>query len=466
MALLTILYGLVVLGFSIYAVYFLWLSLLPTSSPLDPTNATNAELPHVTVQLPIYNEKHVAARVISAACALDYPLDRLQIQVLDDSTDDTLEIVAQCVASWRQEGRNVEQVRRLSRDGYKAGALEHGLAYATGEFVAIFDADFVPEPGWLRHTVAHFCRDDSARLGLVQTRWRHLNGNESALTRAQETILDDFALQQAARTGGGLMPVFNGSAGLWRRDCITEAGGWSGRTLSEDLDLSYRAHLAGWTAVYDSTVLVAAEIPARMSSFKQQQYRWAKGSLQATRLLIVRLLRAPLSWRKKADAVLFLTGNVVHLLLVLILLLKLPLLIWPTSAAIRLDMLLTLGVVGMVAPGLYGWAKGQRSAPFDAVLQCGIAPTGSRGVLAGFWGPLGGEFQRTPKAGSGGLVAPDKRTFDFTLLGELALLGVAVAGLALALLRAQWFALPILVLHALGLAWVCALQIGEARLRP
>jgi hypothetical protein len=205
-----------------------------------------------------------------------------------------------------------------------------------------------------------------------------------------------------------------------------------------------------------------------MSSYKKQQYRWAKGSLQAMRLLVVPLLRAPFTWRQKVDALLFLTGNIVHLLLILILLLRLPLLIWPTVAATRLDMLLTVWVVGMAVPPLYGWAKGQRSSPLDSILQCGIAPTGAYGALVGLWGPLGGEFERTLKVGSvgpGALDKPSQRVYDVSIFGEFVLFGAALVAVVLAVWRAQWFALPILLFHVLGLGWVSVLQIAEVRFR-
>lgn len=462
MALLTILYGLLAVGLSIYAAYFLWLSLLPAAAAGAPPIPPSSPLPLVTVQLPIYNEKHVAARVIASACALDYPRDRLEVQVLDDSTDDTSELIKCSVEMWREKGVAIELLRRASRDSYKAGALAHGLTQAKGELIAVFDADFVPEPGWLRHAVAHFCQAGAARLGLLQTRWRHLNGDDCALTRAQAAMLDDYAHQQAQRAGGGLLPVFNGSAGLWRRDCIREAGGWSGQTLAEDLELSYRAHLLGWTFAYDAAARVAAELPAQMASFKQQQYRWAKGPLQATRLLAGPLLRAPIAWRKKADALLFLTSNAIHLLLVLFLLLKLPLLLWPSAFAARLDALLAIGIAGLCAPGVYGWLRGERPPPGELILQCGIALTGARGFLAGLLGPLGGEFQRTPKLGAASSQSPDPSRLDRSVLGELALLGVALLCVALAIRHAQWFALPILLLYVLGFGWVSAREIGDA----
>lgn len=464
MALLTLAYALVVAVFLIYAGYFLWLSLLPV--PVVPAGACEhdprAPWPTVTVQLPIYNEGQVAARVISAACALEYPREALDIQVLDDSTDDTSEIIRRCVQSFQDQGVRIERLHRASREGYKAGNLAHGLSRARGELVAIFDADFVPEPGWLKSLVGRFEEEGAARLGFVQTRWRHLNGDASALTRAQASILDDDAQNQAQRAGSGLMSIFHGSAGLWRKDCITDAGGWSGRTLSEDLELSYRAQLAGWNAAYEATILVAAELPASMADYRRQQLRWAKGPTQVMRLLAGSLLRAPISWRKKADALLFLTSNVAHLLLVLLLLLKLPLLLKPTAVTALLDMLLALGIVGLCAPNLVGWLKGQRAAPLELLLQCGIALTGTRGVLAGLLGPPGGEFQRTPKGSAAGRAAAYGAGFDASVLGELVLLGVALYSVTLAVRKSQWFALPLLFTFVLGLGWVSAQLLWDA----
>jgi len=258
-----------------------------------------ATLPRVTVQLPLYNEAAVAQRVIDAACALDYPCDRLQVQVLDDSTDGSLEIVERCVEQWRRRGVDIELLHREDRSGYKAGALRAALASATGELIAIFDADFVPRPGFLRRTVHHFT-DPS--VGMVQTRWAHLNRDDSMLTRGQAIFLDGhFVIEHTARNRSGAWINFNGTAGVWRREAIDAAGGWQHDTLTEDVDLSYRAQLAGYRFVFLPRYTCPAELPPQINAFKTQQHRWAKGSIQTGRKLLPRILRSDQPARVKLD---------------------------------------------------------------------------------------------------------------------------------------------------------------------
>ncbi|HNH49119.1 MAG TPA: glycosyltransferase, partial [Myxococcota bacterium] len=240
-------------------------------------------LPLVTVQVPLYNERDVAPRLVEAVVALNWPPDRLQIQILDDSTDDTLVGCEAALRLARQKGVAVEVLRRSRREGYKAGALQAGLASARGELIAIFDADFVPAPDFLQRMVPSFA--DPA-VGMVQARWGHLNEPASALTRAQALMLDGhFVVEHTARFRAGLWFHFNGTAGLWRRRCVEAAGGWSADTLTEDLDLSYRAQLAGWKFVYRVEEVVPAELPDSLSAFCTQQSRWARGSMQTLRKL-------------------------------------------------------------------------------------------------------------------------------------------------------------------------------------
>src|ERR671930_1944350 len=256
-----------------------------------------AEWPSVTVQLPLYNERYVARRVLEAVGRLDYPRDRLEIQVLDDSTDDTRVIVAEAASQLRARGLTVVHLHRRERTGFKAGALAAGLKEARGEFLAIFDADAVPEPDFLRKTIPHFTE---AWLAVVQTRWGHLNREFSLLTVAQALGIDGhFAVEQSARFWGNLLLNFNGTAGVWRKAAIEDAGGWTHDTLTEDLDLSYRAQLRGWRIVYVSNLIAPAEVPVEMNAFKSQQHRWAKGSIQTARKLLPEIVKAPLPlWTK------------------------------------------------------------------------------------------------------------------------------------------------------------------------
>jgi cellulose synthase/poly-beta-1,6-N-acetylglucosamine synthase-like glycosyltransferase len=274
------------------------------------------ELPPVTIQLPLYNERYVVERLIEAVCELDYPRDLLQIQVLDDSTDDTTRIARELVAEKRDEGIDIELIHRDDRTGYKAGALENGLKSATGEFVAVFDADFVPQPNFLRETVHHFTDDE---VGMVQARWQFFNRDYSLMTRAQAILLDGhFVLEHTARNRSGRMFNFNGTAGIWRRTAIEDAGGWEHDTLTEDLDLSYRAQLEGWQFVFLQDLAAPSELPVEMNAFKSQQHRWAKGSIQTAIKLLPRILRSDISVREKLEAFYHLTANMAHPLMVLL----------------------------------------------------------------------------------------------------------------------------------------------------
>src|SRR5947209_926246 len=242
------------------------------------------QLPKVTMQLPIFNEVYVVERLLRSVSEIDYPKDLLQIQVLDDSTDDTRELTASCVAKLQGRGFNVELIHRTHRTGFKAGALETGLASAESDFVCILDADFVPNPDLLRKTI-HFFTDP--KVGMIQTRWGHLNRGYSLLTRVQAMFLDGhLLLEQTARSRSGRFFNFNGTAGLWRRSCIDDAGGWCHDTLTEDLDLSYRAQLRGWRFAFDATLVAPAELPGDLEALKSQQRRWARGSIQTARKLL------------------------------------------------------------------------------------------------------------------------------------------------------------------------------------
>ena len=282
-----------------------------------------AEPPVVTVQLPMYNEERVAERVIAAACAIDWPQDRLEIQVLDDSTGESADIARAACERWAARGYPVVYLHRDDRTGYKAGALAAGLRTARGEFVAIFDADFVPPPGILKNVLPHFT--DPA-IGLAQVRWEHLNRDASWLTRGQAIFLDGhFVIEHAARNRSGRFMHFNGTAGVWRRTTIDEAGGWQHDTLTEDLDLSYRAQLKGWKFLYLPQFAAPAELPPEIIAFKQQAHRWTKGSCQTAIKLLGRVLRTPgLGWRVKAEAFFHLTCTVAYPLVVMLTVMLFP----------------------------------------------------------------------------------------------------------------------------------------------
>jgi cellulose synthase/poly-beta-1,6-N-acetylglucosamine synthase-like glycosyltransferase len=282
------------------------------SQPAEP--AALDPLPVVTVQLPIYNEMYVADRLIDAVCRLDYPPELLEIQVLDDSTDETCEIAELAVRRNAAQGIDIKYFHRDDRAGYKAGALEAGLRIARGRFVAIFDADFLPGADFLHRLLPHFGDDG---VGMVQARWGHINQDYSLLTKIQSILLDGhFVLEHGARNRSGRFFNFNGTAGIWRRDAIDSAGGWQHDTLTEDLDLSYRAQLLGWKFVFLPDVVSPAEVPVEMNAFKSQQHRWAKGSIQTCRKLLPQILQADLPPQVKAEAFFHLTANFNYLLMV------------------------------------------------------------------------------------------------------------------------------------------------------
>ncbi|MEO0480128.1 MAG: glycosyltransferase [Planctomycetota bacterium] len=296
------------------------------------TPIAETDLPTVNIQLPIYNERYVAARLIESVAKIDYPRNRLKIQVLDDSTDETVQICERAVEVEKQKGLNIEHVRRPDRVGYKAGALEYGLERDDSEFVAVFDADFVPPIDFLRRTLPHFYPDhngglkDSDRVGMVQTRWGHLNADDGLLTETQATLLDGhFLVEHVARSRSGYFFNFNGTGGVFRRAAIDDAGGWQHDTITEDLDLSYRSQLRGWKFVYDPTTVCPAELPPNMNAFQTQQYRWAKGAIQVGRKLLGRICTSPIGLRRKIEANVHLLGNFAFPLILAVVLVGLPL---------------------------------------------------------------------------------------------------------------------------------------------
>ncbi|MEZ0310565.1 MAG: cellulose synthase family protein [Myxococcota bacterium] len=366
------------------------------------------EWPTVLVQLPMYNERYVAERLIDAVCALDYPHDKLSIQVLDDSNDETIEIAQARVELWKNRGVDIAYVRRPTREQFKAGALAHGLTQSTAELVAIFDADFVPEPDFVKLLVPHF---SDAGVGMVQARWGHLNRRYSKLTESQAILLDGhFVNEHGGRAAMGSFFNFNGTAGIWRRKCIDEAGGWSGLTLTEDLDLSYRAQLKGWRFVYRQDVEVPAELPPDVNAFKTQQHRWAKGSTETARLLLPTIWKHPtLSFRHRCEATFHLAGNIAYPMVLLLAVLmpfavssRYELLSWKLAVV---DGLMFVGsaasLITFYALAERGVGHGERilrRLPLTLALGVGLAVNNSRAVIEAVIGKRT-PFARTPKWG-------------------------------------------------------------------
>lgn len=438
-----------------------------------------AEWPWVTVQLPLYNEMYVASRLIDAVAALDYPRDRLEIQVLDDSTDETREIVAGKVAEKRREGLDIVHLHRTDRTGFKAGALAEGLKRARGRFLAIFDADFVPRPDFLRLTVPHFA---DPKIGMVQGSWSHINRGYSLLTRVEAILLDGhFQIEHTARHRTGCYFNFNGTAGIWRREAILEGGGWQHDTLTEDLDLSYRAQLAGWRFLYLPEVDVPSELPVDVQGFKSQQYRWAKGSIQTGRKLLGRILRARLPLRAKLEAFVHLTNNASYVLMVGVALLIFPAMVLrrgsPMAVLLLIDLPLflfaTLSVVVFylvsqaartgdpAAAG--GWRREVRYLPALLGMGIGLSLNNARAVISGLF-RRGGTFHRTPKyqiERAGQEWRHKAYRADTSRLGWLeGVFALYFLGCTLWALRAgMWMSVPFLYLFLQGFSYMFLLSV-------
>jgi len=366
-------------------------------------------LPPVTVQLPIFNEMYVVDRLVEATCKIEYPRELLEIQVLDDSTDETRAIAELAVRRFAAQGFDIKYLHRTDRTGYKAGALEKGLAVAKGEFVAIFDADFVPPVDFLTRTLPHF-RDP--KVGMVQARWGHINREYSLLTRIQSILLDGhFVLEHGGRNRAGCFFNFNGTAGIWRKEAIYAGGGWQHDTLTEDLDLSYRTQLAGWRFVFLPTLVSPAEVPVEMNSFKSQQHRWAKGSIQTCMKNLPQILAAPIPTHAKIEAFFHLTANFNYLLMIVLSILMFPAMYvrynmgWTEMLLIDVPFFFaaTFSVANfyMVCQReLYPqtWTQRLKYVPFLMSIGIGLAVNNARAVIEALMGKQT-EFARTPKYG-------------------------------------------------------------------
>lgn len=430
-----------------------------------------AVAPLVTVQLPLYNERYVAERLLDAVARLRWPADRLEIQVLDDSTDDTSDICARKVAELCAAGLDVKHLRRATRAGFKAGALEHGLATSRGELLLVLDADFVPGPDLLERAVDRFTDEGVA---MVQLRWAHLNRGYSLFTETQALLLDaHFVVEHGARFRAGRFFNFSGTAGLWRKSAIVDAGGWQHDTLTEDMDLSYRAQLRGWRFVFLDDPAVPAELPVEMNAFKSQQFRWAKGQMQVARKLLPAVLAARLPARIKIDAFFHLTNNVTYALLLLVCLLALPNL-WTAPVPLLLDGTVFGGATLAVAVFL---VLAQRERPLRAIaripwamaLCAGLAVTQARAVVEALVGH-DSEFVRTPKHGVvvrgervGGLGPAYRSARTATAAVELFLFAYCLAAAALAIAVGRLSSVPFLVTFAVGFGYVGAQSLWPAR---
>lgn len=382
------------------------------SDPTKVLDPNDKNLPSVTVQIPIYNEFYVVERIIDSSIQMIYPMDKIEFQILDDSTDETVEKAAKLVKFYTEKGYNIKHLHRKDRTGHKAGALEAGLAQTNGEYIAIFDADFMPDPDFLIKTVPYF---EDPQIGMVQVRWGHFNSDYNTLTKAQSYGIDGhFMIEQVARNANQLWMNFNGTAGIWRKECIVDAGNWEHDTLTEDFDLSYRAELKGWKFRYFKDIECKAEIPALITAYKSQQFRWCKGSIQTAVKLLPRILRHDMPWRVKAEAIVHLLNYSVHPLMIINILFTAPLLLmeyWtgytfqdiPLFALYITATFLTIGSIGPIIFYAYSqrelykdWVSRLPFLPVLIMIGTGIAIVNTRAWLEAVLG-IKSSFKRTPK---------------------------------------------------------------------
>lgn len=468
---IAVLIGLSAYGIHRYSIIFLFLK----HKDEEPKPARDFDvLPKVTVQLPVYNEYYVIRRLIEAVGKLDYPVDRLQIQVLDDSTDETTDIAAAELEKLRGKGFDAALIRRANREGFKAGALSEGLREAVGDFVFILDADFVPSPDILKKCIHYFTDPE---IGMVQARWGHQNRGHSLLTRVQAMFLDGhLLLEQTARNRSGRFFNFNGTAGMWRRSCIEDAGGWHHDTLTEDLDLSYRAQLRGWKFQFLPDVVVPAELPTDMNGFKSQQHRWTKGSIQTCLKLLPAVWREKLPLLIKLEATAHLTSNFGYLLLLLLCVLILPQSHaahggWRQTLLVDIPIFLattvsiaTFYTVAQRHLNPKSWGRDLLLMPMLLALAIGMSVNNARGVLEALFNRQS-EFTRTPKYGQASGTAR-KRAVRYhpirSLLPAVEMLFAIYFSFCTwhAVESGAWTSVPFLLLFLVGFAYVSAKSIG------
>ena len=459
-----------------YTCNFYYLAFL-SSRRKDENSVSEIGEPTITIQLPIYNEKYVATRLVDAVCAQDYPKDKMRIMVLDDSDDDTVNLMHQTVLKYQSQGFDISHVRRGTRAGYKAGALKHAMKSTTSDFVAIFDADFIPPEWYLKKAIPHFT---NSKIGLVQCRWGHVNQDYSALTQAQALNLDfHFLVEQKAKSNSHLFMNFNGTAGIWRKECIDDAGGWHTATLVEDLDLSYRAQMKGWKCLFLPDIVVDAELPVQMNGAKRQQFRWAKGSIQcAIKLLGDILLKRKIAFDAKLQAFIQLTRHIVFPLM-LIQFITLPILLASQVNLYIVSFLpaLTLATYLAMGPGAYllvihkmyknNWKSHAKALPYLLVYSIGMSVNNTVAVFDGAIGKKN-EFLRTPKYG---IIKNDddwrgkayNLPFTKTTLLELFFAVYGILGIFIAIFSNNPIFAPIIGLQAVGFFYIAWLSFSHTR---
>lgn len=431
----------------------------------------------VTIQLPLYNELYVVERLIDTVCDIDYPKDKMEIQVLDDSTDETVQITAKAVAAKQELGFDIKHIRRGNREGFKAGALKEGLKSAKGEFIAIFDADFIPQENFLKKTLSFFIDD---KVGMVQTRWEHLNGDYSLLTRAQALALDGhFVIEQSVRNKAGFFINFNGTGGVWRKSCIEDSGNWHADTLTEDLDLSYRAQLKGWRFVFLKDVTSPAELPSEINALKSQQFRWTKGAIETSKKILPLVWKSKVPLRIKLQATFHLTNNLVFPFILLAAILNVPLIFVKNSGSHELYFaVMSLFVLAFVSSFMFylysqkdirtDWRKKIVLFPLFMAGSMGFAVNNSRAVIEGLLSRKS-EFVRTPKFkvvdnkdSWVGKKYSAKRKIGMSVVVELIMAVYCLIGVASSIYFLEIASLPFQLLFFLGFSFVSLTSIKHA----
>jgi cellulose synthase/poly-beta-1,6-N-acetylglucosamine synthase-like glycosyltransferase len=434
--------------------------------------------PMVTIQLPLFNEVTVVERLIRSVCEIEYDIDRFEIQVLDDSTDETVLLAQKIVAEYKSYGFNIKYIHRPFRTGYKAGALKYGLESAEGEYIAIFDADFVPNKDFLLKTIPHF---NNKEIGMVQTRWEHLNEEYSFLTRAQALALDGhFVLEQQVRNKSGFFINFNGTAGVWRKECILDAGNWQADTLTEDLDLSYRAQLKGWKFRFLNDVTSPAELPADINALKTQQFRWTKGAVETAIKMLPRVFTSKLPLKVKFECFVHLSSNIVFPMIILVALLNVPLVIIKNTVGgfDEYYSLMSVFVLASISTFLFytfaqkaihlDWRRRLLLFPIFLAGSMGFAVNNTKAVLEAFIGKKSG-FARTPKTGTIGkekVVFKKTKYFQnrisLTVFFELFFTLYFIIGIGISIRYAEIAAIPFQILFLFGFGTVGWMSLRHA----
>ncbi len=457
-------------------IYYYFKTFNKRTEDLDEKDFFMDEYPVVTVQIPLYNEQYVITRLIDSVLRMDYPKDKLEIQILDDSTDETTQIIDNHIKKYREQGFDIAHIHRTNREGYKAGALKIGLETAKGEFVAVFDADFIPRKKFLKRTIPYFSKDKM--LGLVQTRWEHLNREYSLMTKTQAIALDGhFVIEQAVRNRAGFFINFNGTGGVWRKECIFDAGNWEADTLTEDLDLSYRAQMKGWKFRYLVNFTSPAELPSDIGALKSQQFRWTKGAIETAKKIYPKVLRSDMSFKLKFQSFIHLYCNLAYPFILLAAILNLPVMLIKLSGEYDgVFKFMSVFIFAFISSFLFylysqkdvypDWQKRIIYFPVFLAGSMGFSVNNTKAVFEGLLDKKS-EFVRTPK-----YQIMDKKDswkgknyvnkkLSFTTYIEAFLAVYCFAGVIIAIATAQVAAIPFQLMFCGGFTTVSVLSIRQ-----